>query len=107
MKRPTKYGNTPVEVDGRRFASKAEARRGAELALLQRAGEISGLVFQPRYPVEVNGHLVCVYVGDFGYRTKAGAHVVEDVKGAETDVFRLKRKLVKAALGVEILVVRA
>ncbi len=102
-----KYGNEPTALDGKRYASKAEARRAGELALLQRGGQISGLVTQPRFPIVVNGQLVCTYVGDFAYRTKAGAEVVEDVKGAETDVFKIKRKLMRAALGIEIQLVQA
>lgn len=38
---PSKYKAVRTEVDGYKFASKAEARRYAELKLLVKAGEIS------------------------------------------------------------------
>jgi hypothetical protein len=59
--------------------SKSELARGAELIIMQRAGQISGLRFQPRYDLIVNGEKVCAYVGDFEYR-QGGSVVVEDVK---------------------------
>ncbi len=36
----TKYGAIPTTVDGYRFASRAEARRYAELRLMALAGEL-------------------------------------------------------------------
>jgi hypothetical protein len=98
----TKYGNVPTTIDGRTFASKAEANRYAELKLLERAGEIAGLVCQPRYELQPafvtrRGERVRAiwYVGDFEY-TDNGQLCVEDVKGGkatQTAVFQLKRKL--------------
>lgn len=102
-RRPLKYRNKPTEVDGIRFASKAEARRYTELKLLERAGEISDLKLQPRYPMIVKGQHVCVYVGDFEYRdNNTGRIVTEDKKGVKTDVFVLKSKLFQALYGREI-----
>lgn len=106
-KRGTKYRNEPVEIDGIRFASKAEGRRYQELKLLQRAGEISELRLQPDYKLQVNGHAICTYRGDFSYLTKTGLPVTEDVKGIETPVFKVKARLFRALLGREIRVVRA
>jgi hypothetical protein len=40
-------------------------------------------------------------VADFVYTT-AGETVVEDVKGVRTDVFILKRKLMKAIFNIEV-----
>lgn len=100
-----KYGNKATIVDGVRFASKAEARRFGELRLLERAGAISDLKLQPRYPLKVNGQLVCTYVADFSH-TEGDQLVVTDVKGVETDVFKIKRKLLKALHNIEIRVVK-
>jgi hypothetical protein len=96
----SKYGNEYTEVDGIRFASKAEAQRYTELRQMKQAGEIQSLELQPRYelqPAFVDGdgvrHQPIYYVGDFQYWEK-GRLVCEDVKGApETDVFKLKRKM--------------
>jgi hypothetical protein len=105
-KRGRKYRNEPVEVDGIQFASKREARRCAELLLMERAGQIRDLRFHPSFPLDVNGHPVCRYVGDAGYTiTATGVRVVEDTKSPATrvnPVFRLKAKLFRAIHGFEI-----
>lgn len=97
----SKYGAQPVEVDGRRFASKREAARYLLLKARAAAGEIEGLELQPRYPLVVNGVKVAVYVADFRYR-EAGTLVVEDTKGFRTPIYRLKRKLMKAIHGIDV-----
>lgn len=102
--RRSKYGAKPIVVDGVRYASHKEARRFGELQLLQRAGKISELRRQPRFPIEVNGKLVCTYVGDAVYREN-GDLVVEDVKGGEatkTPVYKLKRALMLAVHNITI-----
>lgn len=43
MSKYNKYHAQKVEFDGKRFDSRREARRYAELRLLERAGEITGL----------------------------------------------------------------
>lgn len=103
--KPRKYRNTPTEVDGRRFDSKKEARRYVYLKALEREGEISALILQPRYPLIVNGLHVCVYVGDFEYRDAAGRTVTEDAKGVKTPEFILKAKLFHALYGREVQIV--
>lgn len=100
---PRKYRNQPIEVDGHKFASKAEARRYGELKLLERAGQIIDLRLQPKFPLEVNGELVCTYIGDFAYYLR-GARIVEDVKSpaSRTPAYRIKVKLLKALTGIVI-----
>ena len=97
----SKCGNRRTVVDGIAFDSAAEARRYQELRLLERAGEISGLELQPRYPLEVNEQLVTTYFADFRYLDH-GIEVVEDVKGWRTPVYRLKKKFMKAVYGIEV-----
>ena len=75
--------------------SKAEARRCNDLYALQAVGNITDLVQQPEFRVEVNGKLICTYRADFRYRV-ADVAMVEDVKGITTPVFNLKKKLVEA-----------
>ncbi len=91
----SKYRNKRTVRDNITFASKAEADRYSQLKLLERAGEITALVLQPRFICVVGGVKVCTYIADFSYYDK-GRGVVEDVKGYCTDVFRLKRRLVEA-----------
>lgn len=96
--RRAKYNARPTEIDGQRFDSQAEARRYEELRLLQRAGVIHDLVIHPRFELqpafETDGkrHRAIYYEGDFQYR-EDGRLVVEDVKGVETVLFKLKVKL--------------
>lgn len=112
MSRGIKWGIAkPVWIDGIRFASKAEARRYAQLQLLLRAGAIANLELQPTFPIEVmnptNGEMtqVGVYKGDFRY-VERGVTVIEDVKGMRTVVYRLKKRLVEAIYGIRIQEVR-
>lgn len=91
----SKYGAKPTIVSGIRFASKREAARYGELKNLERAGIITHLELQPRFPLIVNGAVVCTYVGDFRY-LEGGKSVTEDVKGFKTSEYKLKRKLLLA-----------
>lgn len=106
MKAP-KYQNRKTIVDGITFDSAKEARRYGELKLLERGGYITGLEIQPAFRLVVNNCLVCTYRADFRYTTDTphvrGLVVVEDVKGMKTPVYRLKKKLMLAVHGVEIL----
>ena len=103
MPRPPKYGNRKTVVDGITFDSAKEAKRYGELKVLQRAGEITSLELQPRFPIVINGVKVCTYVADFGYVDQIGSPVVEDCKGFKTREYTLKRKLMKAVHGIDIL----
>lgn len=98
--RAHKYNAQPVTVDGHRFDSKAEMRRYLALRLLVADGQIDALELQPRF-VLLEGFTdntgkrqrPIVYVADFAYTDGNGRRVVEDVKGVETAVFRMKKKL--------------
>lgn len=99
-----KYGNIPTTVNGKSFQSKLEGGRYAELCLLERAKEISGLETQVTYRLDVNGQHICKYIADFVYLDKRGNLVVEDTKSRATvtDTYRLKKKLMRACHGIEI-----
>lgn len=99
----SKFGNQRTEEDGINFASKREAKRYQDLKLMERAGEISGLNLQVKMPVTMNGVHICFYIADFAYSDKQGNAIVEDCKGFRTDVYKLKKKLVEAQYGIEII----
>jgi hypothetical protein len=104
--RRNKYHAQPVEADGHRFASKAEARRYRELSLLQRAGQISDLRVHPSWTLDVNGMFVSKYSADFAY-VEGDRQVVEDVKGGKTtDAARLRMKLLQAVTGIQVREIR-
>ena len=98
----SKYHAVKAEVDGYIFASKREARRYGELKLLYNAGEIFELTLQPKFEITINKVHICNYFADFRYETKYGAMITEDVKGVKTPVYKLKKKLVEALYGIEI-----
>jgi hypothetical protein len=101
-----KYRNEPViDGEGRRHASKKEARRWAELQMLQRTGHIYGLTHQPPYDLVVNGVLIGRYTADSRYvDVKTGQVIVEDCKSpaSKTTAYKLRRKLMKAIHGVDV-----
>lgn len=103
MRRPSKYGNRKVVVDGQTFDSVREHKRWCVLKLMERAGEISALARQVPFPLQVNGVSVGKYIADATYIDKAGVLVVEDAKGFRTDTYKLKRRLMKAIHNIDIL----
>jgi len=120
----TKFGNVPIhecdqcgahyeenkpskcnQCDGKvfvRHASTREFYRWRELQLMQKGGFIKKLKRQVRYPVEINSKKVCSYVADFVYYTAKGKFVIEDSKGRQTPLFKLKQKMVEAYYGVPV-----
>ena len=108
-----KYGAVRTVIDGIAFDSGAEADRYATLLQLQRGGLISGLELQPCFPLLV-GNInrpaervkIGTYFADFRYTdVETGAVIVEDVKGMDTQVSKLKRRLVQAIYGVTVMCV--
>lgn len=98
--RKDKYNAKKTVVDGITFDSRAEAARYGELKLLEEQGVIRDLELQPRFRLQdgfetADGSRVrpIDYVADFMYLNNDGLKVVEDVKGMETDVYKLKKKL--------------
>ena len=101
-----KYGNKKVTVKGINFDSKWEAERYLYIKSLERAGRVRNLELQVRFNLLVNDQKICAYIADFRYE-KENANgdwetIIEDAKGVETPEFKLKKKLMKACLGIEI-----
>ena len=97
----SKYNARKTEVDGYIFDSKKESNRYCELRLLEKADEITELELQPKFPLVVNGEKIATYIADFRYNDH-GKVVVEDTKGFRTREYRIKKKLVHALYGIEI-----
>lgn len=107
-KKPNKYLNVRVEYEGHMFDSAHERDRYAELRLLERAGQITELKLQPVFElipaIRENGKVVqraITYKADFSYMQN-GNLVVEDAKGVKTEVYKLKKKLMRALLGIKV-----
>ncbi|MGB3327303.1 MAG: DUF1064 domain-containing protein [Thermomicrobiales bacterium] len=103
-RKPTKYGNTRVLVDGEAFDSQAEYTRWWDLQQMQREGIISDLERQVRIPLSAHGVQLGAYVADFRYRDESGAVVIEDVKSplSRTPIYQWKKKHVLAQYGITI-----
>lgn len=108
-KRGSKYGAKPTEADGIRFDSKAEARYYLELKGRVEAGGVE--FFFRQTPVHLPGNTR--YVMDFleflpctcGGCT-CQRHRFVDVKGVETQTFRLKKRQVEDLYPIKIEVVK-
>ena len=93
-----KYRNKKVVIDNIKFDSQLEANRYVELKLLQRAGKIKKLrlqvpfVLQEGFKKNGKSYQAIKYIADFVYEEN-GRTVVEDTKGMQTDVFKIKHKL--------------
>jgi hypothetical protein len=98
MKPRHKFNAKPVEQNGRRYASKAEARYAQGLEWRKRAGEV---VF---WLEQVGIHLPgkTRYVVDFVIFEASGEVRFVDVKGMETDTFRMKKRMVEELYPIEI-----
>lgn len=107
-KKRTKFGAIKTEVDGIVFDSKAEAKRYMYLKHMQAAGKISGLRIHPKYPIEINGKYICEVELDFFYFDKEKRCIeYEDVKGVDTAISRLKRKLIKVTHDIDVTIIKA
>lgn len=97
MKARSKYFAKKTEYNGVVYDSAKEAQRAWELDMLLKTGQITNLRRQVRFKLSV-----CTYIADFVYETKEGEQVVEDVKGYKTEIYKLKQKLMKHELGIEV-----
>lgn len=110
-----KYRNKKVRTeDGLMFDSRAEYRHWQHLCWRLKAGEIRDL--RRQVPFELApGVLVAGrrrpplrYFADFVWVDSAtGEEVVEDVKGASTDAWRIKRHLMMSVHGIAVREIRA
>ena len=106
--RQNKYKAQAVSEDGYRFLSQLEHRHYLELKLRQRAGDIKDLEVHPRYPINWpgSGAKICIVELDFRYRDSRGTLHIIDTKGAKTALSALKKKLVEAAHGIVVEIVK-
>lgn len=95
-----KYNAQPVTIGEYRFDSIKEANRYRELVLLEMAGEVTNIIVHPKYELQPafskNGksYRAISYEANFQYKDlTTGKLVVEDVKGFETEVWKIKQKI--------------
>ena len=121
VKRKAKYGSKKVTYNGIDFDSKKEMYCYIRLKSMQDEGEISDLRLQVPFeiiPAVYETHEVqlktkvkvvtkCIqraayYVADFVYTDKDGNQVVIDAKGFRPYEYELKKKMMRAFLGITI-----
>lgn len=95
-----KYKNKKVKLNGRTFDSKAEAE--FYQLLIHHNIDFS---CQVKFELRVNNLLICNYYADFVIRADNKQYVV-DVKGFATREFIIKRKLMRAIHGIDVLVIK-
>lgn len=102
-----KYNNAKTIIDGITFHSKKEGKRYSELLLLAKSGAIKTLAIQipfelvPSQTINGKKERAVNYIADFVYYEN-GNYIVEDCKGYRTEVYKLKRKLMKHVHNIEI-----
>ena len=94
----SKYHNQKTVIDGKKFDSKKEGSRYAELRLLERAKEVTR--FFEQVPFQLTAGIN--YIADFVVLWADGHYTVEDVKGVRTDVYIMKKKLFGEKYGFDI-----
>ena len=89
VKAKQKYGAVAGWHEGKYFRSKGEHERWKELQLLERAGAITKLEWQPKYKLT---RAKISYTSDYSY-VQAGKKITEDFKGKATDRWKVIKKL--------------
>lgn len=109
-----------TEIDGIKFPSRMEARRYIQLKKLQEEGVVTNIECQPEFILQRSFRKCCgavwgtselkngrcpicdnkveatraiKYIADFRVTYSDGRQELEDVKGMETEIFIIKRKL--------------
>ena len=94
-----KYNARKVKIDGYTFESQREAERYSELCIMEKAGEIKDLQVHPKIELQPGFYYqnqrirAITYEADFQYYDKDDTIIVEDIKGMETQAFRIKWKI--------------
>ncbi len=97
-KKKNKYNAQKMNYGGVSYHSKFEARVAEDLDWRIKAGEIKSWERQVKISIDVNGKHICNYFIDFKvYHHDKSIEFIE-VKGFETEVWRLKWKLFEALL---------
>ena len=108
--RKGKYNTVKVKRDGYTFDSK---REDEYYVIIRASDEVKSVVVHPRYEltpkyVSPDGvkRRAITYVADFLVTYHDGREEVVDVKGVETDVFKIKRVLFERRYGKAITIVK-
>lgn len=91
-----KFNAKTATYGGRTYHSKKEADYAMELDWLLKAGQITKIEPQHKISLDIEGIHIANYFMDFKVTLPDGRIEMHEVKGYETDVWRMKWKLAKA-----------
>ena len=96
MYKRNKYKAKKASFNGRVYDSGLEADHAANLDFLLKAGIVTDIKPQYKISLDINGVHIANYFIDFMVEFKDGRVEYHEVKGFETDLWRLKWRLTKA-----------
>lgn len=98
QKKKSKYKNETARYGDRIYHSRKEARYAAQLDWRMKAGEVRE--WKPQYKIDIRlkGVHICNYYIDFKVWLSDGSIELVEVKGPQTEVWRLKWRLTKALI---------
>lgn len=94
--RGNKYRSISTQYNGITYHSKFEAGYAQELDLRVKAKDILSWSRQIPVDIVINGIKICRYYVDFLINHHDGSKELVEIKGFETDLWRIKRRLLEA-----------
>jgi len=92
----TKYNSRRTEYHGSSYMSKKEAEYAWELDMRKNGGDIKNWEKQVKLSLDVNGVHIANYYMDFIIEHNDGSFEAVEIKGYETDVWKMKWKMAQA-----------
>lgn len=96
LKSKNKFNSSRTQYGNRWYHSRKEAEYAERLDLQKLAGEIQEWTPQYKIDIKVNGVHICAYYMDFLVTLHDGSRQYIEVKGMESEIWRLKWKLCMA-----------
>ena len=96
LKRGSKYGNTITQYKGRNYHSRKEAEWAIVMDDRLKLGEITDWKSQFTLKLDINNEHICNYIIDFWAITKDGLEELTEIKGFETNEWKIKWRLAQA-----------
>jgi len=106
IKHKHKFNCKPVTDSGIYFPSKLEHSYYQHLNLLKKTGDVLFFLRQVPFDLKSDNIKICKYIVDFQVFWKNGDITFVDVKGLETKLFLIKKKLVESQYPIEITIVK-
>lgn len=91
--RKNKYNSTKTKYDGRYYDSKLECDYAINLDWRKKAGEIKEIIPQYKISLDVNDQHIANYYMDFKVILADNTIEMHEVKGMETQLWRMKWRL--------------